>query len=385
MVVRPPEAAQVSACLGRLEAGLADPVAAVTALADVPPEILDAALRGLTQQRGPDVFPLLSTLADRGPTKEARKLARRALYRLAQAGFRPPARTAKPAVQRQPPRPLSAWVSGIDGTGSRGVWILFEGSYGGWDLCSLIINDQVGILEATGGSIPKKRLDAELKALRDGQGLPWVEIPASRAVGFVIQAIERHSPSTPPLPEFARWRHLFAPAAGAEEGSVAAPPDPSWPDEIHRDPTLVDHSAELLEIPELGGWFLDPELVQADAVELLQARESRLVLSEQIKAEREAAIVERVIEREFAGEARQRWARRLIEMAWIFHATGRRRLAQIAYATALTLEAPGRPLHHIPFVRALAQRGLELACEVALGRVSASEVSRAPRRAERSR
>ncbi len=383
--MRSPEAAKVSACLGRLEAGLADPVAAVTALADVPPEILDAALRSLTQQRGRDVLPLLSALADRGPTKESRKLARRALYRLSQAGFRLPARTAKPAVQRHPPRPLSAWVSGIDGSGSRGVWILLEGAYGGWELCSLIINDQAGILEAAGGAISKKRLDAELKALRDAEGLLWLEIPAFRAVGLVGEALARPDPPTPPPREFARWRHLFAPAAGAEKGPVAAPPDPPWLDEIRHDLTLVDHSAELLELPELGAWFLDPELVQADAVELLQARESRLVLSEQIKAEREGAIVERVIGREFSGEARERWARRLIEMSWIFHTTTRRRLAQIAYATALALSEPTRPLHHIPFVRALAQRGLELACEVALGRVSASKVSRAPRRAERSR
>ncbi len=33
----------------------------------------------------------------------------------------------------------------------------------------------------------------------------------------------------------------------------------------------------------------------------------------------------------------------------------------------------------------LDQRGLDLACEVTLGRVRASEVSRAPRRAERRR
>ncbi len=385
MVARSPEAAKVSACLGRLEAGLLDPVATVTALADIPPEILDAALRGLTQQRGQDVLPLLSALADRGPTKDARKLARRALYRLAQAGFRLPAKTAEPAVKARVPHAARAWASGIDGSGSRGVWILLEGAYGGWELCSLIINDRAGILEATGGAISKKRLNAELKALGDAGGLPWVEIPAFRAVGLVVEALERHDPTAPPPREFARWRALFAPAVGAEEGSVAASSDPSWLEEIRHDLTLVDHSAELLELPELGGWFLDPELVQADAVELLQARESRLVLSEQIKAEREAGIVERVVGREFSGEVRQRWARRLIEMSWIFQATERRRLAQIAYAAAFALTESSRPLHHIPFVRALAQRGLELACEVALGRVSASEVSRAPRQAQRSR
>src|SRR5213079_2433356 len=50
------------------------------------------------------------------------------------------------------------------------------------------------------------------------------------------------------------------------------------------------------------------EAVQADAVELLAARASRLVVSDQVKAEREDAIVGRVIERELGPEARRRSA-----------------------------------------------------------------------------
>lgn len=385
MVARPPEAAQVSACLGRLEACLADPAAVLTALADVPPEVLDAALRSLAQRRGQDALLLLTTLADRAPTKESRRLARRALYRLAQAGHARPTKPSRPAVERRAARALRAWVSGIDGSGSRGLWILFESGYGGRELCSLILNDRAGILEVSGGAVFKKRLDAELRALREAHKLSWVEVPASRAVALVAEALQHQAPSSPLPPEFARWRPLFAPAPDAGPAAQAAPPEPPWLDEIRQDPTLLDHSAELLELPELGGWFLDPEAAQADAVELLQARESRLVVSEQIKAEREAAILERVIEREFSPEIRQRWARRLREMSWIFDATERRRPAQIAYATALALEEASRALHHVPFARTLAQRGLELACEAALGRVSASEISRAPRRAERSR
>src|SRR2546427_11796566 len=45
------------------------------------------------------------------------------------------------------------------------------------------------------------------------------------------------------------------------------------------DPALVERWAALAELPEMAGWFLDPEAVQADAVELLAARASRLVVS----------------------------------------------------------------------------------------------------------
>jgi len=93
------------------------------------------------------------------------------------------------------------------------------------------------------------------------------------------------------------------------------------------DPVRLERSAELLELPELAGWFVDPGLISEEALALLQARESRLVVSDQIKGEREAAIVDAVIDRHFTPEARRRWARRLVEMALIFRSTAREETA----------------------------------------------------------
>jgi hypothetical protein len=82
----------------------------------------------------------------------------------------------------------------------------------------------------------------------------------------------------------------------------------------------------------------------------------------------------------FTPEARRLWARRLTEMAWIFDSTGRQREARLCRATALALENPDRSARHVPFARGLAERGLAFASEVVLGRISATEVSRAPRK-----
>ncbi len=94
---------------------------------------------------------------------------------------------------------------------------------------------------------------------------------------------------------------------------------------------------ELLELPELGGWFVDPGQIHEESLALLQTRESRLVVSEQIKTEREAAIVDAVVDKYFTPEVRRRWARRLSEMARIFGATGRDEPARLAGATAAGL------------------------------------------------
>jgi hypothetical protein len=372
--------AEAAACLAGLDAALA--AGEPPALARVSPAALDRALRAFTRRHGAAGLSLLERLADGAPDKEHRRAARRALYRLEQSGLRPPRRAAAPAgrpvVTREAEHPVRAWLSGIDGSGSRAAWILFEGGLGGGlRLCSLILNDEAGIMDAAGGPIARKRLEAELRGLRESQKLPWVEVDGRRACALVAEALTLHGRlGTVPPPEFARWRKLFAAAPPGEPRPQAPPASP--------DPSLIDRSASLLDLPELMGWFVDPARVQHEALALLQARESRLVVSEQVKAERETAIVDGVLEAQLHDAARRRWAGRLREMAEIFRMTGRRDQAALAEQTAAALADPGRPATAIPFARALAVRGLEMASEVALGRTPLTQVTRAPARRTRS-
>ena len=88
-------------------------------------------------------------------------------------------------------------------------------------------------------------------------------------------------------------------------------------------------------------------------------QDSRGVVADQVKAEREAAIVARAIDKAFAGP-------------------GRGEPAALALAAAAVLRDESLPAESLPLVRAMAARGLELGGEVALGRVKAAEVSRAP-------
>ena len=331
-------------------------------------EAVDEKLRAFANEHGAGALPALSDLAESAADRAVRRAAKRALYRLSQRGVsRPPASPAAPVVRRGTPHAVRAWLSGIDGSGSRATWILFEGAYGGGALCSLIINDVVGITEVAGGDITKRRLEAELASLRAAQKLPWVETEPGRALGLVAEALALHRErgSAPPA-SFGRWQPFFADVAPADP-----PPLPA-------DPTLADRSVELLGLPEIAGWFLDPESVQSDALELQEARESRLVVSDQIKAERQEAILARVIEREFTPEARRRWGRRFAEMAWVFDATDRSEHAALAAAAAAVFADGEASLTRHPLSRALAQRALELASEVAAGRLRAVDVSRKP-------
>jgi hypothetical protein len=380
---------EAAACLAALEAALAG--GEPPALARVSPVALDEALRALAKRHGSASLPLLERLADAAPDKGHRRVVRRALYRLEQSGLRPPRAVAtapaRPVVTRAAEQPVRAWLSGIDGSGSRAAWILFEGGLGGGlRLCSLILNDEAGIMDAAGGPIARKRLEAELRGLRESQKLPWVEVDGRRACALVADALALHERlGTVPPPEFARWKKLIGevkPKASRTETNEKLSVD--MPTPVDATGRLLEGSATLLDLPELMGWFIDPARVQHEALAMLQVRESRLVVADQIKAEREASIVDGVVEAQLPEAARRRWATRLREMAEIFRMTGRLEPAAMAEQTAAALADAARPATAIPFARALAARGIEMASEVALGRTRLADVSRAPARRARS-
>jgi hypothetical protein len=340
------------------------------------PDWAVAAAEALGTVAAPAAAEALARLERAQPPKAVRTAARRGLYRLSQAGVVPaPAPSVTPLSGRRRPEPRQAWASAIDGTGSRGCWLLLEGELGERTLLSAAINDTAGFLDVAGGPIAKKRLDERLAVIRAESPLPWVEVPAAWALHLLAEARRRHAEAgTEPPADLARWQPLL------DDALAATPPiyDVVPAADVATEPHLVDESAGLLAVPELAGWFLDPPTVQTEALELLQARESRLVVSDQIKAEREAALVDRVVEAHFDPAARERWRARLEEEAFVLHSSGRPAEARQAVAVALALADPARPARRIPFVRALVERSLEVAGEVALGRLPADRVRRVP-------
>jgi hypothetical protein len=331
-----------------------------------------AAADALGTVRAPAAAALLATAELTVPTKPVRTAVRRALYRLRQAGVTPP---SPPPVLALPalPKPAQAWMSAVDGTGTRGVWLVLEGPVGERILISAIVNDQAGFLDGAAGRVTKKHLLTRLGALRADSPLPWVEVPPGWAVAILVEARDDHRRRGVPAPgNLDRWLDGLP-----EVADVDVPPILEGPGEPGDDGAL-ERSAEILALPELASWFLDPPAVQADAVDLLQSRESRLVVSEQIRAERTAALVDRVIDRELTPAARRLWQRRLRATALVLARTGRPEPARRALAAARALGDPARPARHIPFVRGLVERSLEIAGEVALGKVAAADVSRQP-------
>jgi hypothetical protein len=316
---------------------------------------------------------VLEAAEARATAKVVRTAARRALYRLRQAGIDPPP-AAPPAVA--PRIGLGeAWMSAVDGTGGRGLWLTLTGPYGERTLLAAVLSDESGLLDFSAGAIAKKRVAERLRAVQAESPLPWVAVPPRWAWATLVEAAERARAAGGTVPaELDHWIARLG-AAGPEPAPIHA----RLPAALLADPALLDGSAALLDLPELTGWFLDPASVASESVEWLQARESRLVVSDQIKAERLAALVDRIIETRFDAVTRRRWQGRLDEQAYVLLALGRPAEAARAVAVARALADPEARLTRLPFLRALVERSLEIAGEVATGQLSAEVASRTPR------
>lgn len=367
------------ACRRLVERLLDDPAAgaAAEALAPFSAETLEAALKTLLP-RGAELLPILVGLED-SHKKALRRVAKRTRYRLQSAGVALPKQSLPPSPPAAAWRLTEAWASPIDGTGSRAFWLVAEGPYGQWLRLSVVLNDQVGILDATGGPITKKRIAEEFQHLKTHGELRWISLSPDYTRGLIAEAAGVQGDEPPPK-DFLRWQSFLV-GLPISRPLILENLDPEG---IRADPTLLDHSAELLAQPELAGWFLDPDVVLSAALEREEARASRLVLSDAQKADREASIVARTADERFTEAERNRWRRRLEETAHLFWQTERRREASLALAAALALGDSGRSPRHQPFCLAVARRSLDVAAEVQGGKLKADAVRRRPHRPTRS-
>ena len=212
-----------------------------------------------------------------------------------------------------------------------------------------------------------------LRRLRESQKLPWVEVDGARACALVEQAIALHERlGTVPPPEFARWRKSFADWRGErrQRRTARAPETPrSW---IARLPCSTCPS---------GGWFLDPARVGTEALALLQVgRAAGGLGADQGRAR--GGHPRRRDRGPLPGPAPALGGPALRDGRDLRHDRARRR-SDARRTVAAALADASRPATAIPFVRALAARGLEMAAEVALGRARLDEVTRAPVRRAR--
>lgn len=346
----------------------ADPLQALDALEPrwgAEPELEAAVVEVAGASDRPSAGERLASLASRTTHKTVKREIKRALYRLQQRGLwqapesaPPPAASALLGPSEEEPE---AWVSPIDPSGSRLLWIARRTGQGMASL-SALINDLQGVLEFYSGATTRKMLRQAQRELSAKSGVTLVDLPWRHADALLVRALERSADRSREA-DVQRARREIVPQAT----TTAAPPPVDALIErsgAAADVAALRASAVALREKELAGWLLPREWIEPALAAIEDTQTSVLVVSPQQREERLRSSLERAAQEVFDADGRRElFAARLDESAYLLARRGRADLARGLVAAAEAARA-GRPLSDIPVLAEIAARSLALALEL---------------------
>jgi len=277
---------------------------------------------------------ILQGLESGAADKMVRKEAKRSLYRLEQRGVEVERAVPEPRKITTGSAEIDGYLSPVDGRGDQLVW-LTKARTGGVLHLFAVCNDPEGLKDLNLAEVSRKGLRSLRQTLVDKHEIRLIEADWRYCDFLIDRALRRSNErgevggdypglraqlTTEPVTEMQPliFRHLDA-------------------DVVRAETKLVEESAALLDEKELRTWFFDRDAMLPYLEQLREVRDSPLVLNEAQQGERLAQIADRAVREIFGGEHRPSWTRRLEELAYFFHATGRAEQAKKALAAAIAL------------------------------------------------
>lgn len=323
---------------------------------------LAAALAGLAH---PAIPGLLAALFGTAADKARRKALKRAFHLLKTRRV-PVPEDLLPREEAGVHRlqgPVLVHLSPVMGNGDR--YLILEGpreALGGNFLVSLI-NDREGLRECHLLTLNSRDRRELWEHFRERGLAEWAAPPPAYAVRLLEEAHTRK----PDAEGASRYRAL-KPKIMQNWGSPEKAPDletllpPLLPGEQSR---LADQSRSLALSPLFISWMPGLEEITPWLQKIKEARESRLVLTDQQRQTRVEEVEEEAVRTLFPLEDRDLWRARLLDMAYFLDLKGQETEARWAQAAAQDLAAgPRGPLAgDNPFLKALVWGALKMAWE----------------------
>ena len=300
-------------------------------------------------------MPPRSASSPPAPSSPAGRLPPSGLYRFAQRGIAIPAAAPETAARRAPVSTLEGYLSPVDGRGDRLVWLVRPQHDGGLVVLTGVLNEPAGLREIAVANLARKALRRMERDLETRHRLHMVPADGGYCDALLAEGFTRaRAAGTPGVGEYPTYRARL----------VSTDPAPLGPPLIDRivdldSPAIAGAAARgaaLLDEPEFMTWHLERPALASYLVEIAAVRESPLVLSRPQQEERVRSIVARALQEIFSGTAGAAYQRRLEEMAYYLHATGRSEPALTAAATARALAASTRGGEGITFVEEITRR-----------------------------
>lgn len=306
----------------------------------------------------PAAVKALAAIEKNSTDKEVKKEVRRSLFKLSQRGLAIPreenleAKTAASLFARAPD--VEAYLSSVDGSGGRLIWIAKPQANRGLQVIQTMVNDREGLQRVGGAQIPRKELRKMAAEIKSQHGITMISVPWEYADAVIYDGFEKAKAlGRPGLENFHELRAVInTNKPAAQEHPVYRKFDVG----TVREGAWRELSRRLLDEPELQYWILDADWVQPFLSQLEEAQTSRLVLNPVQKEERLAGIVRDAVKMICSGESGPILQRRLEDMALYFSETGRADQARLALAVALQISErdPG-PLD-VSFLTGLVQK-----------------------------
>ncbi len=294
---------------------------------------------------------LIGDLLGMTSDKEVKKEAKRTLHRLRSRGLSVdvPDGTGPSVLDRAvevDEKPLPCYLSPVSGDGSRMV-LLARYTHGGVALHQGQMNDSEGLTEFGGGIVGRNRYRQINHDFMSDPTEALLQVEYAEARLHLARAVDlcREAGKSPP-DEYLEASGDLGVIDEGDEG--AAPPSPAevFPAEDFAEQTdqeqLLARSAELLDLPEFGGWIPDPDTIRAIDEKIKEVESSRLTINDQQRIDQ----VQRAIDGGVTTllddeEKRRRYHERLLENAVYLQRTGREEQARPAAAAAWQIVAEG--------------------------------------------
>jgi len=303
----------------------------------------------------PEAAARLASWEPEARDKELKRELRRSLFKLEQKGLAP-ARREEPvepfrlgATAAEP----EGYLGPVDGEGSRLACLVRSGRGGATGLLT-VINDLDGMIFVEAVTAKRQALMETLK--ESSSSGPLSKVPWKYADALMHAAFK----TAPPRPGNMRANYLLS--RGEITSADPEAPSPSPVHELARPEgaaadELLEKSAALFKEREFRTWILPERIARVHLQRFANSQSSGLVLSKEAATERVVVIMDEALDELVSGPLGAAYARRMEEMAYLFHLQGRTDAATMSLAVAGILSAPeGRRIREVSFLRGLVFR-----------------------------
>jgi len=323
------------------------------------PEIAQTLVERLPSNE-PDAINILLALKEAFPQKIVQKAIKKTVFRFKQKGlFHPELEPAKASqilikgVERPEP---SVYLGPVDGTGSRGVFLVLSHLPKGVDLGMGVANDEKGILQFLYGRYTKKRMK-EVKEVFFSNFNHAVETSLSHGATILERAYQDSGQTLgQQAGDYLKLRPwMLKNVSFLEKAAIF---DFISPDSISEEALTASQIDRLLGHELMENWIIGPEKMRPVMEDIQKTRESRILVSEAQKREQISEVKKKAIHEIYSEEQCLRMKGRLEEMCYVFFKLDEREMASLCLAAARSVAAEDPPSWINPFLAAMMEHSL---------------------------